>query len=210
TGRSVAQPLNASNVGLHVHFDDIAPFDTRKRGQRLATLRTVFGRLTHVMYFNHHRQGATITAAVSRSARLLPPLAKRGQMGCAGSLGPGSFLALGPVEPLGEVAPLRFKRFHLRLQGRFTLHEGRVLSPPVVGFPLDRNIVLLRQHHRLLGKGCGVLSVGWCKLGGGNALWLCTFHRLWLYQLFMESPVFSAGHDGVPEYLRISACKYLK
>ena len=201
TRRLVTRALDAPNVGLDLHFDDIARVDTWKRCQRLATWRTVFGRLASVVHFHYHRQGATITAAVSYSARLLSPLSRMGHTGCADSLGTGGLLALRPVEALVEVAHLSFKRFHLRLQGRFALHEARVLGPPVVGFPLDLPIVLLRQHHRLLGKGRGMLRVGWCKLGGGNALWLCTFHRLWLYQLFMESPIFSDGHDGVPEYL---------
>jgi hypothetical protein len=32
-------------------------------------------------------------------------------------------------------------------------------------------------------------------------LWLKVFHKLMLYQLFTESPIFSDGHDGIPESL---------
>jgi hypothetical protein len=107
-------------------------------------------------------QQGTITAAVSLSTRLLAPLAGRSRRGRAQHLRTGGFLALLPVEALGEVAYLRFQRFHLRLQGRFALHQARVLGSPVVGFPLEGDIVLLRQHHALLGERGGVLVARWC------------------------------------------------
>src|SRR6266446_4492772 len=124
-----------------------------------------------------------------------------GRLGLAQSLGTSGLLALLPVEALGEVASLRFKRFHLRLQGRFALHQACVLGPPVVGFPLERDVGLLRQYHGLLGEGRGMLAAHWYIRRSGNAWWLSLFHKLMLYQLFLESPVFSDGHGGVSESL---------
>src|SRR5437764_6855166 len=147
TRRLVAGPLNTANVGLYLYFDDIASFDTRKRCQRLATLRTVFGCLAHVVHFHHHRQRGTITAAVSRCARLLAPLARLDLIDRTERLGSSGLLAFRPIETLGEIAYLRFKGFYLRLQRRFALHQASVLGPPVVRFPLECDIVLLCQHH---------------------------------------------------------------
>src|SRR5229473_4984942 len=104
TRRLVTRALDAPNVGLDLHFDDIARVDTWKRCQRLATLRTVFGRLAHVMHFNDHGQHGTITAAVSLSPGLLASLSGIGRLGLAQSLGTSGLLALLPVEALGEVA----------------------------------------------------------------------------------------------------------
>src|SRR5216683_3542225 len=201
TRRLVAGPLHTSNVGLYLYFDDIASFDTRKRRQRLATLRAVFGRLAHVMHFHHHRQSGTITAAVSRCARLLAPLPRMGLIGRAKRLGTGGLLALLPIEALGEVAQLRFKRLHLRLQGGFTLHQTCMLGPPVVGFPLEGDIVLLPQHYRLFGERRGLLTAHRCIRGSGTELWLSIFHKLMLYQLFWKVPYFLMGHDGIADYL---------
>ena len=113
--RLVARALDAPKVGLDLNFDDIARFDTWKRRQCLATLRTVFGRLAQVMNFHHHGQHRTITATVSLRTRLLAPLSSGGISGLATSLGTSGLLALLPVEALIEVAYLRFKPFHLRL-----------------------------------------------------------------------------------------------
>ena len=107
----------------------VARFGTRKRRERLATLRTVFRRLAQVMHFDHHRQGGTITATMPLHARLLPPISRTGRLGLTGSLGTGRFLALGPVEALVQVAHLRFKHFHLCLQGRFALHQAARVVP---------------------------------------------------------------------------------
>src|SRR5260370_14854250 len=52
--RLVARPLHASNVGLHLPREDIAPFRTRPRCQRLPTVRAVFGPLAHVMHCDPH------------------------------------------------------------------------------------------------------------------------------------------------------------
>src|SRR6266699_1548509 len=104
TRRVVAGPVHTSNVGLYLYFDDIASFDTRKRCQRLATLRTVFGCLAHVVHFHHHRQRGTITAAVSRRARLLAPLSRLDLIDLTERLGSSGFLAFRPVEALGEIA----------------------------------------------------------------------------------------------------------
>jgi hypothetical protein len=100
----VARALDAPHVGLDLNFDDIARFDTWKWCQRLATLRTVFGRLAHVMHFNDHGQHGTITAAVSLRTGLLASLSGIGRLGLAQSLGTSGLLALLPVEALGEVA----------------------------------------------------------------------------------------------------------
>jgi hypothetical protein len=147
TRRVVAGPLHTSHVGLYRSCDAIASFATRKRCQRLATLRTVFGCLAHVVHFHHHRQRGTITAAVSRCARLLAPLARLDRIDLPERLGSSGCLAFRPIEALGEIASLRFKGFYLRLQRRFALHQACVLGPPGVRFPRECDIVLLCQHH---------------------------------------------------------------
>src|SRR4029453_4385137 len=136
-------------------------------------------------------------------ARLLPPISRTGRLGWTGSLGTGRFLALGPVEALVQVAHLSFKHFDLCLQGRFALHQAHVLCPPVVGLPLEPDIVLLRQHYYLLGKGRGALAVDRCTLRGGDGLWLSTFHELCFTRFFWKEPFFlrEDGNDGVPEDL---------
>ena len=197
----VTGPLDAPNVGLHLHFDNIAGFDTRKRRQRLATLRAVLGRLAQIMHFHHDGQGRAITAAMSWRARLLAPLSSRSHSRLAKRLGTSGFLALLAVETLVEVAYLRFKGLHLRLQGRLALEALLVLRPPIVSFPLEGDIILLRQHHRLLGEGCGALGAHRCRRRSGDGLWLSLFHKLMLYQLLMESPIFFDGYDGMAEYL---------
>jgi len=69
----------------------------------------------------------------------------------------------------------------------------------------EDDIVLLRQHHCLLGEGGSVLAAHWCIRRSGDELWLSLFHKLMLYQLFLESPAFSDRHDGVAEcYLPIN------
>jgi hypothetical protein len=100
-------------------------------------LRTVLRCVTQVMHFDHHRQGGAITATMPLHARLLPPIARTGRLGLTSSLRTGRFLALGSVEALVQVAHLSFKHFDLCLQGRFALHQARVLGPPVVGLPLE-------------------------------------------------------------------------
>jgi hypothetical protein len=177
-------------MSLDVHFDDIARFGTRKWRESLATLRTVFRCVTQVMHFDYHRQGGAITATMPLHARLLPPISRTGRLGLTGSLGTGRFLTLGPVETLVQVAHLRFKHFDLCLQGRFALHQARVLCPPVVGLPLEPDLVLLRQHHYLLGKGRGALAVDRCTLRGGDGLWLSTFHALCSTSFFWKVPFF--------------------
>jgi len=147
TRRVVAGPLQTSHVGLSLSFDAIASFDTRKRCQRRATWRTVCGGLAHVVPFHHHRQRGTITAAVSRWARLLAPLSRLDLMDLPERLGSSGLLAFRPLEALGEIASLRFKGFSLRLQRRVALPQACVLGPPVVRFPLACDRVLLCQHH---------------------------------------------------------------
>ncbi len=183
-------------MSLHLHFDDVACFRPRKRSQRLAALRAVLDRLIQLMHFNHDRQGGAITAAVTWPARLLAPFPSRSLMGLATGLGTSRLLALFPIETLGEVAYLRFKRFHLRFQGRFALRKTGVLGSPVVRFPLEGNIVLLRQHDALFGEGGRLLAARGRSRGSGAELGLSRFHKPMLYQLFWKSPVFLMGLMG--------------
>src|SRR5713101_1852992 len=130
------------------------------------------------------------------ATRLLPPIAGTGWFELPGSVTPRSFLALGAVEALVQVADRGLKRFHLRLQGRFALHQPRVLRPPVVRLPLELDIGLLRQHHGLLRKGGGAIAVHRRKLGGGDQLWLSTFHGLRYTSFFWKVPFFLMGMMG--------------
>src|SRR5712691_8511593 len=108
---------------------------------------------------------------------LLLPLARTDRLPLATRVGTGRFLALSPVEA----------------SVRFALHQARVLGPPVVGLPLEHDIVLLRQHHSLLGKGRGALAVDRCTLQGGDGLWLSTFHELCYNSFFWKVPFFLMG-----------------
>src|SRR5712691_7885921 len=150
------------------------------------------------MDFHHHGQHRTITAAVSLRTRLLAPLSGIGCIGLAQCFGSGGLLTLLPIEALVEIAYLRFKRFHLRLQGCFTLHQARVLGSPVVCLPLKCDIVLLCQHHCLFGEGRRLRAAHRCTGRSGDGLWLSLFHKLMLYQLFWKSPVFLMGAMGWP------------
>src|SRR5712691_2403713 len=164
------------------------------------------------MDFHHHGQHRTITAAVSLRTRLLAPLSGIGCIGLAQCFGSGGLLTLLPIEALVEIAYLRFKRFHLRLQGCFTLHQARVLGSPVVCLPLKCDIVLLCQHHCLFGEGRRLRAAHRCTGRSGDGLWLSLFHKLMLYQLFWKSPVFLMGAMGWPNIygkVFITHCCYI-
>jgi hypothetical protein len=164
--------------------------------KRCATGRAVLRRLAHVVPFRYHRQGRTITAAMPRTAGLLPPLAGTGHPGCTSTVGTRSLLALHAVQALWQIADRGLMRFHLRLQGRCSLQKSLVLPPSVVRLPLELNIGLLRQYHRLLGKRRGTTPVHRCKFGGRNHLWYGAFHGL-LYSSFgWKVPLFLKGEVG--------------
>src|SRR5216684_6609606 len=145
------------------------------------------------MHFHHHWQGGTITTAMSPTPRLLPPLAGTGRLGRASPVGPRRLLALGAVQPLGQVADGGPERFHFRLQGRFPLHKPRVLRPPVVRLPRELDVGLLRQHHGLLGKGRRASPVHRRKLGRRYRLWQGVFHGLGYSSFFWKVPLFLKG-----------------
>src|SRR5437660_6386833 len=150
------------------------------------------------MHFGHDKQDRTVTAAMALAARLLPPMARTQRLGLIRMIRACRFLALGAVETRGQFADPRLKRFHFCRQGRFALYRPRVLRPPVVRFPLELDIVLLRQHHRLLGKRRRALIIDRCKLSGGDALWLSAFHGLGYSSFFWKVPFFLMATMGCP------------
>src|SRR5437870_1913360 len=150
------------------------------------------------MHFGHDKQDRTVTAAMALAARLLPPMARTQRLGLIRMIRACRFLALGAVETLGQVADRRLKRFRFCRQVRFGLYRPRVLRPPVVRFPLELDIVLLRQHHRLLGKRRRALIIDRCKLSGGDALWLSAFHGLGYSSFFWKVPFFLMATMGCP------------
>src|SRR5215475_2210381 len=125
------------------------------------------------------------------AARLLSPIA--GTRWCArpGSVATRSFLALGAVEALGQVADRGLKRFYLRLQGRFALQEPRVLRPPVVRLPLELNIGLLRQYHALLRKRGDVVAVTRRQIRDGADMGVGALHGVRYTRFFWNVLVFS-------------------
>ena len=155
----ITAPLEASQMGLDLHFNDGGFFSTRKRGKRLPTGRTACLRGAQVMHFGYHHQGRTLTAALALAARLLPPRARTRRRGLSRIIRICRFFALGAVETLGQVADRRLKRGHFGRQGRFALDRPRVLRLPVICLPRELDIGLLRQHHALLGKRRGVVAV---------------------------------------------------
>src|SRR5262249_39615404 len=85
--------------------------------------------------------------------------------------------------------------------GRFTLHKSGMLGAPVVRFPLELNIGLLRQHHRLLGEGGGVRRIVRRQGGGREQWWLGLFHEGCYTRLLQKIPWCSERWDGLTEYL---------
>src|SRR5262245_14776475 len=114
---------------------------------------------------------------MSLTAGLLPPMFWAVHLGRGRSVCTRGFLALGTIEPLSEIAHHGLQRCHFSLQGRFTLHKPSMLGSPVVRFPLECDIGLLRQHHRLLGEGGGVRRIVRRQGGGRDQLWLSGFHE---------------------------------
>src|SRR5438132_11577001 len=76
-----------------------------------------------------------------------------------------------------------------------------MLGSPVVRFPLEFDIGLLRQHHRLLGKGSSVRRIVRRKGTGGEQLWLGTFHEGRYTRFFRKILCVSERGDGLTEYL---------
>src|SRR5215468_7879533 len=82
-----------------------------------------------------------------------------------------------------------------------------MLSSPVVRFPLECDIGLLRQHYRLLGKGSSVRRVVRRKGTGGEQLWLGTFHAGRYTRFFRKRLCVSVRGDGLTEYLLTNSRK---
>src|SRR5215468_6979370 len=139
---------------------------------------------------------------MSLTTGLLPPIFGAVHLGRGRSVCTRCFLALGTIEPLSEIADRGLQRCHFSLQGRFTLHKPRMLGSPVVRFPLECNIGLLRQHHRLLGKGSSVRRVVRRTGTGGDQLWLGTFHEGRYTRFCRKLLCVSDRGDGLTEYLR--------
>src|SRR5438309_9926260 len=76
-----------------------------------------------------------------------------------------------------------------------------MLGSPVVRFPLEFDRGLLRQHHRLLGKGRSVRRIVRRKGTGGEQLWLGTFHEGRYTRFFRKILCVSERGDGLTEYL---------
>ena len=127
------------------------------------------------------------------AARLLPPTSGTGWFALPGSVATRSFLALGAVEALVQVADRGLKRFHLRLQGCFPLYKPLMLPPPVVRLPRELDVGLLRQHHGLLGKGRRASPVHRRKLRRRYRLWQGVFHGLGYSSFFWKVPLFLKG-----------------
>src|SRR5713101_3715039 len=172
----IPAPLDASQMGLDLHFNDGGFFGTRKRCKRLPTGRTACLRGAQVMHFGYHQQGRTLTAAMALAAGLLPPMARTRRLGRRCILRTCRFLALGAVETLGQVADHRLKRCHFCRQGRFALDRPRVLRLPVIRLPRERDIGLLREHHTLLRKRGGVVAVTYRQIRDGVDLGVSAWH----------------------------------
>src|SRR5215472_6373494 len=161
------------------------------------------------MHFHHHRQGATIATTMSLNTGLLPPLFWAVRLGRGRPVCTRCFLALGAIEPLLEIANRGLQRFHFPLQGRFTLHKLTMLGAPVVRFPLELDIGLLCQHHRLLGEGGGVRRSVRRQGGRREQLWLRLFHEGCYTRLLRKRPWCSERREGLTEYLQFKYGKSL-
>src|SRR6266700_7452376 len=148
------------------------------------------------MHFGYDQQGGTITAAVTLTARLLPPRAGTGRLGTASMVRTCGLLALGAVQTLVQVADRGLKRFHLRLQGRFALERLLMLRPPVLGLPLELDIGLLRQHNTLLRKRSSVVAVACCQIRDGVDIGVSALHGERYTRFFLNVLVFMMGVLG--------------
>src|SRR4029450_5218983 len=99
----ITATLDASKMGLDLHFNNGGFFSTRKRSKRLPTGRTACLRGAQVMHFRDHQQGRTLTAAMALAPRLLTPMAKTQRLGLSPIIRPCRFLALGAVETRGQI-----------------------------------------------------------------------------------------------------------
>src|SRR2546427_1830119 len=205
----VARTLDASNMGLDLHFDDVRLFGAWKRCKGRATCGAVLRRLAQVMHFGHDREGGTVTAAVPLAAKLLTTRAGIGRLGAASLVRTYGLLAFGAVQTLVEVADHGLKRFHLRLQGRFALERLLMLRSPVLGLPLELDIGLLRQHYTLLRKRSSVVAVARRQIRDGVDIGGSALHGERYTRFFWNVLVFYDGSTGFAETLPLYGVKFL-
>src|SRR4029453_3573366 len=198
----ITATLDASKMGVDLHFNNGGFFSTRKRSKRLPTGRTACLRGAQVMHFRFHQQGRTLTAAMALAPRLLTPMAKTQRLGLSPIIRPCRFLALGAVETLGQIADRRLKRGHFCRQGPFAPPCPRVLRLPVIRLPRELDIGLFRQHHTLLSKWGGVVAVTRCQIRNGIAMGVGAVHRRRYIRFFLERAGFYNGGTGFVETLR--------
>ena len=164
-------------MGLNLDFDHVGFFDTGKRREGLTTCRAAAHLLAQLMHFRHHWQSGSVTAAMALPTGLLASLAGTERLGLPHTLGTCGLLALLAVQALLQVADGSLMGGHLRLQSGFALEKLFVLRLPIVRLPLEFDIGLLGQDHRLLRKRGGAIAVHWRSLKSGVELGAGTFHE---------------------------------
>src|SRR6266571_2524830 len=151
------------------------------------------------MHFGYHQQGQTLTATMPLATGLLPPMARTRRLGRHGIIWACRFLALGAVQPLGQVADRGLKRCHFCRQGRFALDRPRVLRLPVIRLPRELDIGLLRQYHTLLSKRGGVVAVARRQIRDEVHIGRCVLHGERYTRFFWNVLVFMTGVLGSPK-----------
>ena len=174
----VALTRDATNMGLNLDFDDVGRFGAGKGQEGFATGGAVLGLVASVMNFRHHRQSGPLTAAMALTTGLLAPLAGTRWLGRTHMLGTCALLTFFAVQALLEISDGGLMGSYFCLQSGFALEKPLIESLPVIGLPLELDMGLLGQHHRLLGKRGGVAAVDWRSLGSGVELGDGAFHEL--------------------------------
>jgi hypothetical protein len=154
-------------MGLDLDGNDERGCGGRQRSARVPTDGAALLLWAQVADCVDDGAGGTGPATVPRTAGLLAPLPRADWGRCTSLVEGRRLCALRPVQALGEITHRGRLGFDFRLQGSFPLQQGLVLRPPVVRRPWKCTIGLLRQHHRLLGKGGRARVVPGRTRGGG-------------------------------------------
>jgi hypothetical protein len=134
---------------LDAHLHQLRIFRTGKLLIGHATHRTVALIRRDLTHFFDHWQLRPRGPVMAETGRLLPTSPRTG---CLRQLFLHPLFALLAVEPVGQIADLCSLGLDFLPEGRLARRYPFVLGFPVVRCPLEVDVFLLRQHHRLLSK----------------------------------------------------------
>jgi len=144
TPLGIALPLDTTDMGLDLDFNDGGGFGARKGLESFPTAWAALLRRAQGADFVDDGERGTGTATVPRTAGLLSALTGAHGWGFANLIGTRRFFAFRPVQALGEVTDRGLIGFDFRLQGHFPFRQLFVLHSPVIRLPLQFDIGLFR------------------------------------------------------------------